>query len=336
MKFSRFFQLKPSLVFPVLVFSLSVLAALSCSTEGSLQQILGTKAEAPVFLDYRSVSSSEMAFGFSQSVRVVSLHFSPVLEVGSVGEGSEVTVAFAAPLAEGMKVTADILVEDSSGNTLNVIVPFRARNDRMPPLVFNELRTEYSKPKVEFVEFIAKGAGNLGALRLFIASHSLSTPAYEFPPAEVKAGEYIVLHLRTLEEECLDETGTDLTLSGGTEAQDGSRDFWLPGAVKMLRKTDALWIMDQDDRIIDAVLLGETPESVLGNAKTSEAAEFLCGKKAWLPDPAGAVITAGTTNTRTICRDEGIPASPQAKNWYIAATSSATPGKPNSTKRYNP
>jgi len=206
MRFSHFFQLKPSMVFPspvlpMLAFFMPVLAALSCSTEAALQQILGTKAEAPVFLDYRSVSSTEMAFGFSQPVRVVSLHFNPTLTVSSVGEGSEVTVTFNGTLAEGMKVTADLLVEDSVGNTLNVIVPFRARNDRMPPLVFNELRTEYSKPKVEFVEFLAKGAGNLGALRLFIASHSLSIPAYEFPPAEVKAGEYIVLHLRTLEEE---------------------------------------------------------------------------------------------------------------------------------------
>ena len=320
---------------PLLIFALAtalVTATVSCSTEGALQQILGTNAEAPLFLDCRPVSTTEMAFNFSHSVRVVSLNFNPAIETKSVTEGSEVLVTFSKPLDEGIKVTADILVEDSKGNTLNVIVPFRSRNDRMPPLVFNELRTEYSKPKVEFVEFIAAGPGNLGAMRLFIASNSLANPVYEFPPAEVKAGEYIVLHLRTIEDECADETGANLALSGGTEAHDEARDLWLPGAVKLLRKTDALWIMDQDGRIIDAVLLGETPDSIRNNEKISEAAEFLSENKAW---PGNAVITAGTTNTRTICRDEAIPLSRRPGNWYITATSSATPGRPNSTKRFN-
>jgi hypothetical protein len=226
----------------------------------------------------------------------------------------------------------------------------------MPSLVFNELRTEYSKPKVEFVEFLSKGAGNLGAMRLFIAGHSLTTPVYEFPPAEVGAGEYIVLHLRTLEEDCRDETGKNPALSGGTDAHDGARDFWLPGNKKTLHKTDALWLVDQDDKIIDAILLSETSGAAWKSGKVAEAANLLGGKKAWLPKPGGAsgetsgsplpaewppypsdaVIAAGTTATRTICRDESIPPKPCAGNWYITATSSATPGRPNNIKRYAP
>ena len=314
------------------LFAVSILVFSACSSDGALQQILGSKAEPPVYLDCRPVSSTEVVFSFSKPVRLVSLEFNPAFETEFIEEDNDVKVIFSSSLEEGRKITADLLVEDSNKNTLNVIVPFRARNDRMPVLVFNELRTEYSKPKVEFVEFFVLEAGNLGAMRLFIASNALSEPVYEFSPSEVKAGEYIVLHLRTIEEGCLDETGTDLALSGGTEAQSAARDFWLPGAVKLLRKTDALWIMDQDERIIDAVLLGETPETLGKNRKVSEAAAFLCDKKAWLLDP---VTSAGTTNTRTICRDETIPASPEAKNWYITATSSATPGKPNNQKRYN-
>jgi hypothetical protein len=150
-----------------------------------------------------------------------------------------------------------------------------------------------------------------------------------------------------LEEGCVDEIGTDLALSGGTEAQPSARDFWLPGASKLFRKTDALWLMDQDDRILDAVLLSETSTNNWANDNTGEAAKFLGKEKAWLPvngeagedwipDPSDAVISAGTTNTRTICRDENIPPENRAGNWYITATSSATPGKPNNTKRYAP
>ncbi|MCL2129954.1 MAG: hypothetical protein FWH35_06330, partial [Treponema sp.] len=118
---------------------------------------------------------------------------------------------------------------------------------------------------------------------------------------------------------------------------------------KIIHKTDALWLVDQDDRIMDAVLLSETS----GDAwKTKDsavltAAEFLAGKKAWLsssgetperwiPSPSDAVITGGTTNTRTICRDEAIRPVRRAANWYITASSSATPGKPNNIKRYVP
>jgi len=326
-----------------LVFML-IFTALSCSTEGALQQVLGKSAEPPVFLDCKPVSSTEMVFKFSQAVNVKSLYFEPPLEVESIGEGEDVSVVFARKLEEGKKVTADIIVEDSSLNTLNVIVPFRTRNDRMPKLIINELRTENSKPKVEFVEFFSKGDGNLGAMRLFIAGHSVSTPVYEFPPTEVKAGEYIVLHLRTVEEGCLDETGKDLALSGGTDAQNNARDLWIPGNTKLLHKSDALWLLDQDDKIIDAILLSENQEGKWANNKVAEAADLLGKKKAWLPKqgeakewspgPSDAVLTAKTTSTRTICRDETITQKPCAGNWYITDTSSATPGKPNSVKRY--
>ena len=319
-----------SLVPVVLAFS-----ACTFSTEGSIQQVLRMNAEAPVFLDCRPISATEIAFSFSAPVRVVSLNFDPGLETGTIGEGREIKVSFEKPLDEGKRVTADILVEDSGRNTLNVIVPFRARNDRMPALVFNEFRTEYSKPRVEFVEFSALEAGNLGAMRLFVAGHSMTKPLYEFPPVEVRAGEYIVLHLRTIDEGCVDETGTDLGLSGGNEALDTARDFWIPGASKLLHRTGALWLMDQDDRIIDAVLFCEN-STEWGKNNSAAAAEFLAENEAWLPDPANAVSTAGTTATRTICRDESIPPARRSANWYVSATSSATPGKPNNPKRYVP
>jgi len=327
--------------------ALLVFCAASCSSDGNIQQLLGASTEAPVFLDCKPVSSTEIIFTFSKPVRVASLNFDSGLEIQSIDEGREVKVNFAQPLDEGRRITADILVEDSGRNSLNVIVPFRARNDRMPALVFNELRTDYSntnsRPRVEFVEFYAPEAGNLGAMRLFIAAHSLSKPIYEFPPAEVKAGEYIVLHLRTIGAGSVDETGANLALSSGNDAQDTARDFWLPGNSKRLHRTSALWLMDQNDRIIDAVLLCENPAD-WGKNNSAAAAEFLARNGAWLsadgegsgriPGPADAIATRGTTGTRTVCRDESTPPAARADNWYITATSNATPGRENSTRRH--
>ena len=328
-------------VLVILAFSL-----ISCSSEGDIKQILGKTAIAPVFLDCRPVSPTEIAFTFSRPVRVLSLNFDTQLETKSIGEGEEVRISFTRPLEEGKKITADILVEDADRNSLNVIVPFRARNDRTPALVFNEIRTDYSNPRVEFVEFLALGPGNLGAMRLFIAHQSLDVPVYEFQPIEVKGGEYIVLHLRTVEEGCVDETGTDLTLSRGANASDTARDLWVPGNRKIIHRTNGLWLLDQDDRIIDAILMSENPDTDAANKTFAAAAEFLGRENAWLPrsgprphdgwvpDPASAVHTRGTTNTRTINRDESLPPERRAGNWYIAATGSASPGGPNSTRRH--
>ena len=323
----------------------------SCSTEAVIQQILGVNVESPVFLDCRPVSDREIVFKFSMPVKLITLNFDPPIETGLVEEGREIRVAFAHPPGEGIKMTADILVEDADRNSLNVIVPFRTRNDRMPLLVFNELRFDSSGSKVEYIEFKALEPGNLGALRLFIAHQSLLAPFYEFPPAEVKANEYIVLHTRTNEEGCLDETGENLALSKGVDAQNDARDFWIPGSKKYLHNTNGFWLLDQDDRVLDALLVCETADlSGVSAALTKTfdaAAAFLGEKKAWLPSSgeivpalwvpssADAVITKGTTNTRTLCRDETISPAPRAGNWYITATSSATPGKPNNPKRYN-
>ena len=318
----------------------------ACSTETGIQKILGRSASAPLFLDCKPVSETELVFNFSLPVRVISFYLDPAAEVASIEEGAEVRISLAEPFGIGEKVMADILVEDESGNTLNVIIPFRSRNNRLPDLVINEVRTEYSRPRSEFVEFLALSSGNLGALRLFIAGSSLVKPVYEFPSVEVTAGEYIVLHLRTLDEGCVDELGTDLSLSRGFDAHDSARDLWIAGSSKLLHKTDAVYLMDQDDIIVSAVLLSETQDPWWNKQYMAAAAELFGRQSAWLPVegeqgtdyvpvPSDAVSTAPvkTAATRSVSRDESGTGSNSAVYWYVTATSSATPGLPNSTKR---
>jgi len=319
----------------------------ACSTETAIQGVLSGKTSVPLFLECRAVSSTEIAFRFSEPVKMVSLFLEPYSEVLSFEEGKELLVTFTKPFREGEKITADVLVEDEKRNTLNVLVPFRARNDRVPKLLINEVRTTYSNPRVEFVEFLSQSAGNLGALRLFMAGYSLTQPVYEFPPTEIKAGEYIVLHLRTREEGCVDETGDNLALSGGTEALSTARDFWVPGTAKLLHDDDVVYLMDQDDRIIDAILLSKSGGQSWSKPALATGAELLASQGAWLPSgkenpapgtyvltPDDAVNTGTATATRTINRDQTSTKSGRAEYWYITANSSATPGAANNTKRY--
>lgn len=332
-----------SILLPVLI-----LSACAGSGEMAVQRALGIRGETPVFLGYRPVSQAEAEFRFSCPVKVRSLYLDPAVEAEALAEGSLVKILLNEPLAGGERYTADLVVEDTGGNSLNVLIPFRTRNERLPPLLITELRTEYSgssnPPRSEFVEFRPLENGNLAALRLYIASNGMDmdSPILEFPPMEVKAGEYIVLHLRTLDtEHSRDETGPDLAASGGPEAFPDARDLWIPGSKKLLRKTDGVLFLDQNDKILDCVLLSEaavpwTKESI------GYAAELMGRQGAWLaasgtentPESSDAVASKDSTATRSICRDERKLDTNSAADWYITASSSSTPGKPNNEKRF--
>ncbi|MDR0730138.1 MAG: lamin tail domain-containing protein [Treponema sp.] len=316
----------------------------SCSVEETAQ-MLGKHSQAPAYLGCRTTDIREIEFNFSQPVQVLSFSSDPPLPIHEITDGSPVQVILSGDIPGGEPYTVDILVKDKDGNTLNVLVPFRSRNERIPQILINELRTEYSKPKTEFVELKTLEAGNLGALRLFITGYTANPLVFEFPPVEVNAGEYILVHLRSIENGegvMVNEIGTNLALSGGSDAGVLNRDFWVPGAEKLLHKTDAVYLMDQDDRVIDAVMLSEYDDPWWSKEYFVQAADLLYRQGAWvqaggqIPGPQDAVITAGikTAMTRSICRDKDLPDTNTKADWYIAATGKASPGAANDSTRY--
>ncbi|MDR2185947.1 MAG: hypothetical protein LBO80_09855 [Treponema sp.] len=324
----------------VLVFGACCFAC-TCSPEAELQQVLGISAQAPVFLGCKALSPTEIVFHFSASVKAASVYFDPPLDIVSVEDGSTVRVTLGRAAGDGEKITADLLVEDGRKNTLNVLVSLRTRNPRLPALLLTEVRAEHRNPRLEFVEIKTLAPGNLGALRLFAAVAGLAEPLFEFPPVEAGAGEYIVIHLRTPDAGSVDETGDDLNASQGSESIPEVRDFWIPLSAERLRNTDAVFFMDQDDQIADAVMFSETPGESWAKEGLLRAAELLGRRGAWLagvpeavPGPGDAVNSGAATPVRTICRDEASADTNSAADWYIAA--SGTPGKRNNADRYAP
>jgi len=322
----------------------------SCSTGDAVTAalMLGGSSQAPVFLNCRAVSDDEVEFEFSQPVRVNSLNFDPVIDVVSINEdGGFVRVKFDKSLEPGSLFTADLLAEDSKKNTINVLVPFRSRNNRMPQLLINEFRTEYSNSngriRVEFVEFKMLTAGNLGAMRVFIAGASQRPTVYEFAPVETAMGEYVVLHFRKMEDDCKDEYTSNLAESGGLDASSAARDFWIPGTTKLINKAAGfVYVLDQDDNVLAAIMHSETPAAWWTRDYLADAAEFLFSKGAWtaadgnICRPADAISSAGATATRTVCRDETVANTNTAADWYVTATSGATPGSANNPRRHIP
>jgi hypothetical protein len=214
----------------------------------------------------------------------------------------------------------------------------------VPSLRINELRTEYRKFgsyfRAEFIEFKMLSAGNLGGLRVFIASNYNNPLVYTFKPVEVKEGEYVVLHLSTFEEEkefCIDEYGEDLSESGGTESCSKARDFWIPGETELLGKIDAIYIMDQDNRVLDAVMIIENTGGTWPNNWIYEAAVLL-SNGAWksatgtIPIPADAVDSSDSSITRTVSRDENAEDTNTKADWYVSVSNGFTPGMENSPR----
>ena len=324
----------------------------SCGDDASLNQIFNVSASAPVFLSYKVASGRQIDFHFSTPVEVVEAVLDPYTEIEGFSGGETVSLMFADEHSTGEQLIVDMLVQDAGGNTLSLLLPFRTRNDRIPKLLINEVRTETGTSaagkKGEFVELKTLTAGNLGAARLFISRAGTSQPVYEFPPVEVAAGEYIVLHIRTYaEENPVDELGGPETFGLTTStanAHPAARDLWTNVNVEQLRMTDAIYLLDQEDKVLDAVMFYKTAEEWTKNKVLTQTAEMLAKQGEWLarngelvktPTENDAAANTRATATRTLCRDETVPDSNTAADWYITGTSNASPGLPNSTNRFS-
>ena len=294
------------------------------------------------FKSIKAEVEKEIEIEFFVPVIVKSINFIPALEIDSIADGETVKIHLAERPLPGIKYSVTIQAEDENGNQINVTPSIFPRSSNAPVMLINELRTEYSKPRCEYIEFVMLTDGNLGGLKVFAASNNKNPLIYEFLPVEVKQGEYVVLHMRTLDDDCRDEYGNNLDESGGTDSSPLARDFWVPGNTKLLRKTDAVYVLDQDGYVLCGVMISETPDVSWTKDYFEQAAEFLCEQGAWLSpsggicSPAEAISSAEikTAATRSICRDETVDNTNTALDWYICANSCATPGMPNNPKRF--
>jgi len=226
-----------------------------------------------------------------------------------------------------------------------IIPPVITPPEDLPPLVYmleiNELRTEYSSTtkRVEYIEFKVKQSCNLNGISLHIMYDPKNPFIYIFPDINVTLDEYITLHLRTLENTCIDELGDNLSLSGGTDSCPTARDLWVSGSDKLLHQTDIVYLQDSYGRLIDAIVMNEAPYNQWGKNQTHfiEISEYLYNNGMWKsingqkPTPYDAVDTSviKTATTKSVSRNEKKENSHTSNDWYITATNGVSPGLPN-------
>ena len=294
--------------------------------------------EPPVFADFNLFSKKEIRFNFTGAVKNVSCTFTPHQEIERIQEGKTVRIF----LKENLELQTEFIIElnakDNWENSLSVEIPLFV-NDWIPKIEINELRAVYSgsTSRVEYIEFKVKSAGDLEGLRLYIMWDA-KKPYFDLPAVDVKLGEYITLHMRTLESVCVNELGEDLSESAGTDSCPTARDLWIPGsATKWLHKTDIVYLQDANGVILDAVILNETPAEKWSRGHFAEIVEDLYNRGAWKsdngqpPGPFDAVDTSSVKSsaTKSISRYEGKENTRTAKDWYITDSNKASPGLPN-------
>lgn len=186
-------------------------------------------------------------------------------------------------------------IEDSRGNSLTFSIPFEGFNNRLPILIITELQgasgdktTKGVKTKrCEYIVLRALTAGNLAGIELYSARYKVLSE-YCFPAIEVKAGEHIMIHLRTYEgQDHTEELGEDLSLDkNNDESWDTIRDLYYENSEPCASKEyDILLLRNKATaKIMDALLY--TLESKKENYSKLAAAEKLAtdaGK--WKDEP---------------------------------------------------
>lgn len=246
------------------------------------------------------------------------------------------------------------VAHDQEGNSLLFQLPFYGFNRNVAGVVLSEVRSEYDKPKVEFIELYVHRSGNLAGIELYSVNKNFE---YVFPAVEVSAGEYIVLHMRTLEEESghVDELDNNLSASTASDSCTGVRDLWVSSTSEIIGTSDVLVLRERaKGKLMDALLYISPKVSDTSKKKILPAGEDVIAEGGWIAGEDGESWLSSdgmTTVNRSLSRQnileiqqaatalQEIPVA--SKDAWIVTMNhkqtkepGVTPGLPNSTTRY--
>ena len=233
-------------------------------------------------------------------------------------------------------------VRDESGNTLSFTIPFYGENRNFPVMVISEISDYYSRKDgtCEYIELYAVTSGNLFGLELISASDDRH---FALPCAEVKKGEYVIVHLRSESDDCISETGENLFLSKAKGSVNGVRDIWIDNEESVLNSTAEIIMLKNKARSIvtDCVMYCRQDyaleNEVWKNEKLNGASKICLDYGLWEGEgkPSDAVYSlkrktishVSRTNIKSLNGNSGVKNSKE--NWTGTAKSKSTPGYPN-------
>ncbi|MGN0729631.1 hypothetical protein [Treponema sp.] len=347
------------------IFFAAVIAVCPISCRSSVEglEFLSGDFSVPKVTNFCTVSSGSAKMDFSREVeiRTAELFSSDNESLGEVECGyseDSVLFTFGSETATGLDYKMEGVAVDSSGNSLTFSVGFKGFNENPARAVITEVRNDYgqktsNKVKVhrsEFVELYILKGGNLSGFEIIGAANSEKTK-FVLPAVEVRTGDYVTLHLRTIEAEGLDgegmvsELGENLALSTHEDSCDEARDLWnAENSKKPFADNDVVLFRDSNSgKIYDAVVFA-TSECTAWRKNSQDFSSELAESGVWPGGTSisGAVCCDNLSPTKSLSRqnleavikafEAGEPL-PNGKDCWILAKS-ATPGYKNSSVAY--
>ena len=309
--------------------------------------------QSPKLNDIQVKSATEIVCVFSKSVKVLSLYAKSVTDddvVQCEGECDEegilsIHLPFATQI--GKEYTMCGVVENEGKSSLSFEFEFMGMNDHRADLVLSEIHDGYSgkTQECEFIEVYAVTDGNTAGYEIYSA-YDGEAKNYVFPAMEVKAGEYITVHLRKLDESCTDEIGDNVKLNENIKNTcRTARDLFALDSIAHLGGVyDVILLRDKETQSVrDAICyVQKSKNDSVGWKKLScsIAAEQAVEAGVWTGEDIEDALNAdGLTITHTLARQNikslknySFPYPNGAKYWIVTENRKAiTPGKPNSS-----
>jgi hypothetical protein len=276
--------------------------------------------------------------------------------VEAAGEGSRLIVRLGSEIQPGEALTFEAAVADGRRNITWFAGEVIGLNQNPPTILINEFTTQGSGSNPDMVELLVLRPGSLAGLVLLEGVPGNYDAVFHFPAIEVETGDFILVHMRPegITEE-VDELNA-IDQSGGLNASDLARDFWLPGGEGLSGNNGVISVgRTIDGPILDGVLYSNrTSDSDedyrgFGSRTVLERAEALTHAGEWTAmgghiAPEDAVNPEPSTGTRSVNRRVSRAAEASAvlseidgnsrSDWHIVPTRGASFGAENSEEVY--
>jgi hypothetical protein len=325
-----------------------LLLLLSCTPWQELQEVFDPDLQPPVLLAVRAADAQTLELCFDEPVRSPpdALVIVPELAVASSRASEAALYLSVGEQRAGSRYVLEATVSDLEGNALSFLAEFYGHNPQVPALRINEFTTRGSGNHPDVLELAVLEAGNMGGVVLYKGTPSNHDDRLVFPPFQVGAGQFVLVHFRPqgLPEE-VDETD-DPALSGGCDASPEAWDFWVAGGTGLSGNNGVVSLSRcPGGPLADGVLYSNRTadsDELYGGFGTRDAwerAQELAAGGGWRTAgetvrPEDAVSPEGSTGTRSLCRDALSTDTDSAVDWHIVPTLGFSFGAVNSEEVY--
>lgn len=262
----------------LVLISLSPISCKSNTDENDNSNFIEADISVPKFEKIHTISEDEILLYFSKKINALDLKVFYLSENGNVNleiesnffeeESNCLSIKLKNSTEIGKEYIIETYVVDDSGNSLKLKCPFYGYNYLIPNLIISELRNSYGTStsngitthKSEFVELYALSHGNLSGLELISVTDG-KEKSFRLPSINVKKGDYITVHMRTIVSDTIDgegminELGDDLTLSTHTDSNDLARDLWSENTKACFADSDIILLRNINNEEISDCLV---------------------------------------------------------------------------------